>query len=198
MSIIASGGHDHSPDRKSGEGGQVGSEIADRRGIFHFHQVVIDASSHPFQRRSKGFCESVGCRGFQGGSGGKVHFNAAISMPADQFPAFFGEEPCGALPGEGSRFPKEMGAGQGGMSAKGHLGGRGEPAQPPSRVSGHKKGGLRKIYFGGDPLHPTRFRRGIQKTNGGGIAGEWLGGKGIDAPDDGSIHPWVGNRIQTP
>ena len=60
------------------------------------------------------------------------------------------------------------------------LGERREPPQPEAVAAGPGERRLGQVHLGGNQLHPAGWRLGDGQADGGWVAGERLGGKGVN------------------
>ena len=177
-------GHDHPaaaqpPQRPEGRG-----QVAHGRLVLQLDQVVEPSQAHPAGA-------AAGPQGLEhprrrvdrrGRRGREVEPDPAVGAWPGGQRAAGGVEPDRGPGPDPALAPEHVGRGEGGVPAQLDLDGGGEPAQPVAAGLGpwQQEGRLRQVHLGRHPLHPGRLGVLVEQADRGRVAGERLGGEGVD------------------
>ncbi len=157
-----------------------GGEVADVVGTWIHAEPETVGAEDVLRWEAEAFEEQGGSVGRGGGAGGKIQFEfvEVASHDGERAGERIEDE---AFTGLAEFAEDDVGGGEGGVAAEVDLDGRGEPAEVEAIGGGaNEEGGFGEAVFEGDALEERVVEPGVERDDGGGIAGEDAIGEGVD------------------
>ena len=195
--VIASGlgGDDHTARVELGQVREIRLEAKHGWLVGDLHEVVEPVLAAPQQLRAERLGQAAGRIAWRGWFGGEIQQDGVARLAGGEFAAAGLEHRRVAL-GQAAGLPQRMRGGEGGVAAQVDLGDWREPPQPEAVAAGPGERRLGQVHLGGDLLHPAGWRLGGGQADGGWVAGERLGGKGVNLEEWDARLAWHGANVR--